>query len=910
MVVVCTLLKVIMKNLPLLVLFAVVFRWGHAYSEDSPRFTWMADGIYALALTDAWSFETRMGDGRVILTHADYDDCVLIVDMPNPSHRDDSEEYLGLNIGCQYINFVAEGRVLDVTESMLDDQYPFIAAAYSIPGLWEGSVLAYSRVIDFDGYLVHMAALADANVMDGFLGAAESVMDSYLFDEEDTEANRERLEMIGRERLQRLGLDVEDELDSDGTIAGLAGAVFRHYMELQGEENGEESPNPYDVGDWGEAVHSDEREWTVLVYLDGDNDLEPYALRDLREMEKGLAAATGSTVDVVVLFDRAKGFDTSWDDWTGTRVYHVGGGADEENYASMLLHDCGELNMASIETLENFILEGTRVFPAPRTALVLWNHGIGWTGLLSDNDAPVAVGDDPVSSMTLEDVRVVLSRTAGRYADGKLDLLVLDMCLMGQAETVVAVAPFVKYLVASPASIPSWGLDYERGLPLFAAGGETRDIAAGLASAALEGFRDHGRGDGAMAVYDLSATGGLLSSFGRLARKINTLIPIAWPELTRSIFQSLNYGGRLDLDERGGTISSIDLLHWLDRFEKSADPLLLREVREDIDGVRQAVGRLVVHNERDVFTADSNGLAIYAPLREGNMDDEYYANSFGVYTAWSQVLADLYMEQRQNAGAPPRIASIEFGAPEASDRPGEIDIAENVAYGDHGVLDGLARFAVDGINILSVSGGVALSVPGSDGTEYMPLYKKHFTVADMVYSNADQSHTDNLVPAFRNGRTVFTCRMDGLARALNNGSETTRVFAQYLDPANPDNAVIMGELRRADEEAWRAIVIETNRDRIIRVKAVDASEDGWTVSDIMPEPDDIFRALLPVYDEDEEITIHTDIETAWGVNPTLVLGQCNPDQLIKIMCMAESLAGTGAVAFGDPLLLLEEGQSE
>ncbi|MCD8350428.1 MAG: clostripain-related cysteine peptidase [Planctomycetaceae bacterium] len=844
-----------MNKLSFLFLLAVVFPWGRAYAEDSPQFVWMVDGVYALALTDAWSYETREGDGRVILTHEDFDECVLVVDMPNPSYRDDGEEYLGLHIGYHYISLESEGRVFDVTESMLDDQYPFVAAAYFIPVPLHDGLLAYARVIDFDGYLVHMAAVGNANDMDGFLEAAQSVMDSYLFDEEDTEANRERLETIGRERLERMALDVE-ALDSDGTIAGLAGAVFRHYMGWR--DGGEEAPTPYDVGDWGEAVLSEERNWTVLVYLDGDNDLEPYALRDLKEMEKGLAAATGSTVDVVVLFDRAKGFDSSWDDWTGTRVYHVVGDAGDEKFASELLHDCGELNMASIETLE--------------------------------------------------DVRVALSRTAGQYVDGKLDLLVLDMCLMGQAETVVAVAPYVKYLVASPASIPSWGLDYERGLPLFADGGETVDIAVGLAAAALEGFRDHGRDDGTMAVYDLSATGGLLSSFGRLARKLNTLIPIAWPELTRSIFQALNYGGRLDLDERGGTISSIDLLHWLDRFERNADPALLRELRDDIDGVRKAVGRLVVHNERDVFTADSTGLAFYAPLREGNMDDRYYANSFGVYTAWSQVLADLYVEQQQNAGAPPRIASIEFGMPGASEPPGEITIAESVVYGRHGGLDGLARLTVDGVNILSVSGGVALSVPGTDGTEYMPLYRKHFTVSDMVFSNADQSNVDNLVPAFRNGRTVFTCRMDGLARALDNGSERTRVFAQYLDPANPDNAVILGELRRAGEEAWRGIVLETNRNRIIRVKAVDASEEGWTVSDIMPETDDVFRALLPVYDEDEEVTIHTDIETAWGENPTLVHGQCNPNQFIKIMCMAESLAGTGAVAFGEPLLLLEEEQ--
>ncbi|MDR1745538.1 MAG: hypothetical protein LBS30_07290, partial [Planctomycetota bacterium] len=154
-----------------------------------------------------------------------------------------------------------------------------------------------------------------------------------------------------------------------------------------------------DVGDWGAPIASDTRKWTILVYLDGDNNLEGEALGDLIEMQRGKAKLRDpDAVEVIVLFDRAKGNDDSFGDWEETRVYRVLPSGRDDDIEADLLRNCGELNMSSPQTLENFITEGMRVFPAPRTALILWNHGSGWTGLLSDDTAPGAENDSDVMS--------------------------------------------------------------------------------------------------------------------------------------------------------------------------------------------------------------------------------------------------------------------------------------------------------------------------------------------------------------------------------------------------------------------------------------------------------------------------------------------------------------------------------
>jgi len=54
-------------------------------------------------------------------------------------------------------------------------------------------------------------------------------------------------------------------------------------------------------------------EWTILVYMDADNNLEDAGIADFLEM-----ARVGSTslVNIVVQFDRAVGYNNSYGDWT------------------------------------------------------------------------------------------------------------------------------------------------------------------------------------------------------------------------------------------------------------------------------------------------------------------------------------------------------------------------------------------------------------------------------------------------------------------------------------------------------------------------------------------------------------------------------------------------------------------
>ena len=117
-----------------------------------------------------------------------------------------------------------------------------------------------------------------------------------------------------------------------------------------------------------------EAAWTVLVYMGGDNSLEPWITRDLdNEM-----AAVGSNADVqvVALADRGRHPGAADGGWKGARVFHVTKGmkATAENAVA----DWGEANMGSPQTLVDFVTWARAAYPAQRYALIFWDHGWGW----------------------------------------------------------------------------------------------------------------------------------------------------------------------------------------------------------------------------------------------------------------------------------------------------------------------------------------------------------------------------------------------------------------------------------------------------------------------------------------------------------------------------------------------------
>jgi len=112
-------------------------------------------------------------------------------------------------------------------------------------------------------------------------------------------------------------------------------------------------------------VSTPKKNWTVMVYLAGDNNLDGAGVVDLKEMKQ-----VGSTahINIVAQFDRqGAGLRTK-------RYFIKKGGSLEQD----VVGDLGETNTGDPQVLQDFITWGAAKYPAEHYLVVVWNHGAGW----------------------------------------------------------------------------------------------------------------------------------------------------------------------------------------------------------------------------------------------------------------------------------------------------------------------------------------------------------------------------------------------------------------------------------------------------------------------------------------------------------------------------------------------------
>jgi hypothetical protein len=192
----------------------------------------------------------------------------------------------------------------------------------------------------------------------------------------------------------------------------------------------------------GQAMAKD---WTVLVYLAADNDLAPFGLIDINEMEQ-----IGSTddVDVVVQFDGSKEHSPGAE---GSCRYHIQKDNDMKTITSPVVEDLGEIDMGNKQTLVEFLNWGMENYPSEKYFLVIWNHGNGWYQNLEESSIDFTAPQDVQAIMdAVEQIQ------GGGKEDGqaKLKNYVASKRIQALMTGAVSVRPF-----AAPAPAPSMGDD-------------------------------------------------------------------------------------------------------------------------------------------------------------------------------------------------------------------------------------------------------------------------------------------------------------------------------------------------------------------------------------------------------------------------------------------------------------------
>jgi hypothetical protein len=389
------------------------------------------------------------------------------------------------------------------------------------------------------------------------------------------------------------------------------------------------------------AVQASEKEWTVMVFLNADNNLESFGYMDMQEMEK-----VGSTkdVNVVVQFDpiSPRGsqrvlIEKSTKPYTKTNEYH-----------SPVLEDMPEQDMGSYKTFVDFVVWGMRSFPAKKYAVVFWNHGSGWS-----KDAPlsaksISYDDTSMTHMTTGQIAQSMSEIQALTAR-RVDVVAFDACLMAMFEIADSVSEYSDFFVASEANIPGKGFAYDDLLESFNAREDksARQLTLDMVDSYKREYSSY-FGGVTISAMELEKLEGVKSAMGEWVGQMQQSRDISRDELLDIARDTVAYQDP-DYRDLGDYLGHLEAK----LFAKDEYSVSLVKSTQDLQA---AIKSMVVSNWASGRFSKSTGLSIHLPYRTRGYSpwsalhipankarrDSYMNLEWGSTTAWPEHLDQLF----------------------------------------------------------------------------------------------------------------------------------------------------------------------------------------------------------------------------------------------------------------------------
>lgn len=388
-----------------------------------------------------------------------------------------------------------------------------------------------------------------------------------------------------------------------------------------------------------EAQAPAKAEWTLLFYSDADCDLEECILDQLDVMVK---EGGSKDVHVVVLCDRSPLGDESdgytnrdvanVKNWSGAKLLHLHQGKAE------VLGDWGDVNMGDAATLHKFVVTAARRFPAKKYALIINDHGTGWSGLCSDDSHNGA-------ALTMTKLRTALQ--ASSRDTGPLELIGFDCCLMATVEVASTVAPFGRYMVASQELEPGDGWNM---LPVFQAikkkptmtGAELGTILCDTYQEQFDKSDDETQrttGLGiTLSLVDLRKVAEVERAVDQVSERSARLLRDervkGWIKLARARSRTAEYGRGGNSEEEAACFDLGDLVQCLRQQDDLA--------AVSCDAVDKALKAAVLHKVNGSALPYASGLTIFFPRKAEALeevdDNKYEHLAFARNTRWLALL--------------------------------------------------------------------------------------------------------------------------------------------------------------------------------------------------------------------------------------------------------------------------------
>ena len=561
------------------------------------------------------------------------------------------------------------------------------------------------------------------------------------------------------------------------------------------------SINLTSVGDPGQK-------WLIMLYQDADDKiLEKDIFIDLNEAER---IGSNAQVQIVSQIDRYRGGFDGDGDWHGARRYYVTQDDNLARLGSELVEELGEVNMASGDTLIDFVTWAVSNYPADKYVLILSDHGMGWPGGWSDpnpgGDGGGADVNAPIAQalgnqMYLAEIDDALARARAAAGVDKFELIGMDACLMGHLEVMSALAAHANFAVLSQETEPALGWAYasflntlqqnpgidggqlgqlivssyidedaritdeQQRLDLYGRGGGL--FGLGSVPSARETAAQMGR-NVTLAALDLRQTAALLDSVNQFAYALQEA-PQKNVAKARGYAQSFTsiFGAE-------APASYIDLGHFVQLVEQVAGSGTVSDAGK---AVLAALDQTVLAGKNGPDKAGATGVSVYFPTSQlykspiaGPPSYSVVAERFAQDSLWDDFLAFHYSGRQFQPGstqlAAPEAAAVR--APGAGQiRVGAIEKSGEVARPGEPVT---LRATVDGDNI----GYIYIF------TGFYDRAASSIFVADQDYLDSGDTREVNGVyyPAWGEGAFTVEFPWEPLMFAIDDGANRVTVALQ------------------------------------------------------------------------------------------------------------------------------------
>lgn len=700
------------------------------------------------------------------------------------------------------------------------------------------------------------------------------------------------------------------------------------------------------LADMGPVRQNPKRDWLILIYMAADNNLEPFAISDMNEIEEGLPAE--GTVEVVVLVDRHKEFDTSDGDWTDTRVYRMVRD-DTPAIRSEVIARPGELNTGDPAVLEAFIAASIKTFPARRHALVMWNHGGGWASMASDEDAPGAEGGH--AHLDIMSMRSAVAAGLGRAGLPKFNIIGFDMCLMGQLEIAVELEGLADIMIASEELEAGDGWPYAAFLPVFARQMvASRRLSQEIVHAFDEFYKTHPGGKHAtLSSLDLAMVPEVIKALDELAAKLESGLEHSWSDVSRALFYSQNYGGPGDLKQGRAATASIDVLDFFKRvrfaLEGGAEAAVTRlggaeavrqkaaesrsaalsgsglpewdataqtpsapqgspqpprpvtesppvrrapqqfNAEQEFNAFRDVMDRFIVSTRSSKLRTLSNGVAFYAPLHGDMFNERYGETRLARDSRWAGFLAKVHDHQNRFAVVP------SVSQARVVEEQSRKDVTQVRNLGGY-----TARCVVEGRSILWTT-----AIQGARTPQGLFVLKK-FIVNDPWWLTKQRDLPPDSaslsMPEYPDGRTELMHELQGLRYLISDGRSLVAATVDRSDYLGQDLMIVPALVTiPGQNELMGRIAFNAQTWRAQQVIVLLPQPDGRVYPVSVPRlpPETVFQPLFEVIGNDGSITYAQSDKLTWGNGLELVLGMDDPREY-EIAFIAESVGGKTSTA--------------